>query len=187
MFERYTDTARRVIFFARFFASELGSRCIEPEHVLQAILKEEPDLFRPWLKSDGEYEAFRVAVEGRKAGLEPIPDSVDIPLSQTSKRVLAYAVEEAERFSHREIRPTHLLTALLRESGTAAASILGQFGIEIQQVRMVFVTSVKPPASQRPETDELHRLIDELPISQLGRARELLQALQLDAGRSEPV
>ncbi|HME32241.1 MAG TPA: Clp protease N-terminal domain-containing protein [Terriglobales bacterium] len=34
MFERYTEKARRVIFFARYEASQLGSPYIETEHIL---------------------------------------------------------------------------------------------------------------------------------------------------------
>lgn len=34
MFERYTEKARRVIFFARYEASQLGAPHIETEHVL---------------------------------------------------------------------------------------------------------------------------------------------------------
>ena len=33
MFERYTEKARRVIFFARYEASQFGSPCIETEHL----------------------------------------------------------------------------------------------------------------------------------------------------------
>jgi len=34
MFERYTERARRVLFFARYEASQLGSISIETEHLL---------------------------------------------------------------------------------------------------------------------------------------------------------
>jgi len=40
MFERYTEKARRVIFFARYEASEYGSPCIETEHLLLGLLRE---------------------------------------------------------------------------------------------------------------------------------------------------
>jgi ATP-dependent Clp protease ATP-binding subunit ClpC len=39
VFERYTETARRTIFFARFEASKLVSSCIEPEHLLLGLLQ----------------------------------------------------------------------------------------------------------------------------------------------------
>ena len=40
MFERYTERARRVIFFARYEASQLGSRTIETEHLLLGLIRE---------------------------------------------------------------------------------------------------------------------------------------------------
>lgn len=183
MFERYTETARRVIFSARFFASEFGSSMIEPEHILLAILREEPEVFRPWLRAEHDYEALRSLIESREHGQEKIPDSVNIPFSPPSKRVLAFAVEEAEQLRHREIRPSHLLAGLLREPDSLAAHALAEVGVEIQQVRMVFVVgSLKYP--HRPETDDLHQLIDQLPVAQLGQARALLQALSESRGRA---
>ena len=44
MFERYTEKARRVIFFARYEASMFGSPCIEAEHLLLGLLREDPAL-----------------------------------------------------------------------------------------------------------------------------------------------
>ncbi len=40
MFERYTDRARRVIFFARYEASAFGSSSIDTEHLLLGLLRE---------------------------------------------------------------------------------------------------------------------------------------------------
>jgi hypothetical protein len=39
MFERYTEKARRVIFFARYEASQFGSLYIETEHMLLGLLR----------------------------------------------------------------------------------------------------------------------------------------------------
>ena len=41
MFERFDQVARRVLFFARYEASELGSETIAPEHILLGIIREE--------------------------------------------------------------------------------------------------------------------------------------------------
>src|SRR5216684_2245892 len=38
MFERYTEPARRVVFFARYEAAELGSSSIGTEHLLLGLL-----------------------------------------------------------------------------------------------------------------------------------------------------
>lgn len=41
MFERYTQKARRVIFFARYEASQYGSLYIETEHLLLGLLDQD--------------------------------------------------------------------------------------------------------------------------------------------------
>jgi ATP-dependent Clp protease ATP-binding subunit ClpC len=41
MFERYTEKARRTIFFARYEASRFGSPYIEAEHLLLGLLRED--------------------------------------------------------------------------------------------------------------------------------------------------
>src|SRR5258708_30143878 len=40
LFERYTEQARRAIFFARYEASQFGAKAIESEHLLLGILRE---------------------------------------------------------------------------------------------------------------------------------------------------
>ena len=44
MFERYTERARRVLFFARYEASQLGSISIETEHLLLGEMHREHGL-----------------------------------------------------------------------------------------------------------------------------------------------
>jgi ATP-dependent Clp protease ATP-binding subunit ClpC len=41
MFERYTQKARRVMFFARYEASQYGSPYIESEYLLLGVLRED--------------------------------------------------------------------------------------------------------------------------------------------------
>ena len=40
MFERYTERARRVLFFSRYESSQLGNNSIQPEHLLLGIVRE---------------------------------------------------------------------------------------------------------------------------------------------------
>src|SRR5947209_11350059 len=119
MFERYTEKARRVIFFARYEASQFGSPYIETEHLLLGILREDKALsvrVIPHL----DVEAIRQEIEGATLIRETISTSVDLPLSNESKRVLNYAAEEAERMDHRHIGSEHLFLGLLLEEGCFA-------------------------------------------------------------------
>jgi ATP-dependent Clp protease ATP-binding subunit ClpC len=53
MFERYTEKARRSIFFGRYEASELGSPYFETEHLLLGLLREEKCLAAEILRERG--------------------------------------------------------------------------------------------------------------------------------------
>lgn len=183
MFERYNEKARRVVFYARQFASELGGSMIEPEHILLAILQEEADLFLPWIKSQEGIESLRREIQEQVRGPDDKPSSADMYLSHSGKRVLAYACEEAERLKQGDIRPSHLLAGLLRERESAAAVTLRKYGVDTQNSRLVFVASSQGPAPVQVDSEDVHRLVDQLPRSELMRAQALLQAI-LEANRS---
>ena len=51
MFERYTEKARRVIFFARYEASQFGAQAIEAEHILLGLLREDKQLTQKFFRS----------------------------------------------------------------------------------------------------------------------------------------
>ena len=136
MFERYTERARRVIFFARYEASQLGSNSIETEHLLLGLIREGKGLTsRIFSKSHLSMESIRKEIEGRALYRDKVSTSVDIPLSSESKRVLGYASEEAERMLHNYIGTEHILLGLMREEKSVAAGILGEKGMRLSSVR----------------------------------------------------
>ena len=144
MFERYTEKARRVIFFARFEASKFGSPYIETEHLLLGILREDKALTSRMLRPPGSAESIRKQIEAQGPRGEEIPTSADLPLSNESKRVLAYAGEEAERLGHKHIGSEHLLLGLLREEKSFAAALLEERGVKLKNMRKE-IESMPPP------------------------------------------
>jgi hypothetical protein len=135
MFERYTEGSRRAIFFARYEASQTGFSSIETAHLLLGILREGGPFFYK-LKITG---LESIAEECRRAlGIrgDKVPTSVDLPLSNPNKRVLAYAAEEAERLTSTVIGLQHLVLGLLRE-GDVTAEIMQKHGITIEKLRGV--------------------------------------------------
>jgi ATP-dependent Clp protease ATP-binding subunit ClpC len=151
MFERYTEKARRVIFFARYEASQFGSPYIETEHLLLGLLREDKALTNRFLRSHASVESIRKQIEGHTTIREKVSTSVDLPLSNECKRVLAYAAEEAERLSHKHIGTEHLLLGLLREEKCFAAEILHERGLRLLAIReeLARATQEKAPAQQR--------------------------------------
>ena len=131
MFERYTEKARRVIFFARYEASQFGSPYIETEHLLLGLLREDKALANRFLRSHAAVESIRKQIEGHTTIREKVSTSVDLPLSHECKRVLAYGAEEAERLNHKHIGTEHLLLGLLREEKCFAAEILHERGLRL--------------------------------------------------------
>ncbi|HKE27870.1 MAG TPA: Clp protease N-terminal domain-containing protein [Bryobacteraceae bacterium] len=146
MFERYTENARRTIFFARYEASQFGSPYIETEHLLLGLLRQDKALLDRLLRSHAAMESIRKQIEGHRAPGAKVSTSVDLPLSHEAKRVLAYAAEEAQRLDHEHIGTEHLLLALLREKACFAAQLLGERDLTLASVREQVQQSESPRA-----------------------------------------
>ena len=136
MFERYTEKARRVIFFPRYEASQFGAPAIEPEHLLLGLMREDKTLTgRFFPRAQISIESIRKEIEGRTLLREKISTSVELPLAPETKRVLAFSHQESDRLQHRHIGTEHLLLGLLREERSMAAEILYERGLRLNAVR----------------------------------------------------
>ena len=136
MFERYTERARRVLFFGRYEASQLGSVSIETEHLLLGLIREGKGLTsRIFARSHLSLEGIRKEIEGRTVFRDKLSTSVEIPFSVETRRVLQAAAEEADRLQHNYIGTEHLLLGILREERSVAATILMEKGMRLHTVR----------------------------------------------------
>src|ERR1041384_7433019 len=132
MFERYTEKARRVIFFSRYEASQYGSPYIETEHLLLGLMREDRTLFA----GTGDTSAFQKELESQIPHHgEKTSTSVDLPMSAEAKRVLEYATEEADGLSHPHIDTGHLLLGLLRLGDCVAAVFLRKHDFDYETYR----------------------------------------------------
>lgn len=156
MFERYTEAARRTIFFARDEASQLGHDMIGDAHLLLGLMREGAPLFlRLWPSPPGAWsfqDLRRKIVDASGPTRKKISTSVDMPLSDTAKRILAYASEEADSLGHKHIGTESLLLGLLREKGCVATLVLEHEGLTFERAKPLLaaspdlsVTIVTPP------------------------------------------
>jgi uncharacterized protein (TIGR02246 family) len=129
MFERYTEQARRVIFFARYEASQYGSPTIETEHLLLGLFREAGQ-FLAALHGTGTLQSIRADVETRITPGEQFSTSVEVPLSEESRNILHYALHSADRLGHSRVEPVHFLLGILREEQCLAAKILRERGLK---------------------------------------------------------
>ncbi len=135
MFERYTEKARRVIFFARYEASQYGSPYIETEHLLLGLLREDRALAKRFLGEVNSEEGIRAEIEKHITPRERLSTSVEVPLTLESKKILNLAAEEADRLGHRHIGTEHVLLGLLRVEGSLAGNILQSRGVRVATLR----------------------------------------------------
>jgi ATP-dependent Clp protease ATP-binding subunit ClpC len=159
MFERYTEQARRVIFFSRYEASQLGSSEIENEHLLLGLIREDKALLCRVLTYE-QLTSVRSAITSSTKGTAPKSCSGDLPLSLGSKLALKDAAEQSDQRSDRHIGTEHLLLGLLSQESSLAAQLLIQHGVTTERV---FEGLKKAPSSERARTDTPKRRLNPPP------------------------
>src|ERR1700722_19370443 len=140
MFERYTEKARRVVFFARYEASQYGSAYIESEHFLLGLLKEDPNL-ASLLPKPKPLSEIRSEIEKYIEPRERISTSVEVPLSAQCKKALFLAAEEANRLESQYVSTEHLLLGLLQIKDCVVAQILHTNQNHLDKLRKKFRSS----------------------------------------------
>jgi ATP-dependent Clp protease ATP-binding subunit ClpC len=144
MFEKYNEKARRALFFARYEASKLGSRVIESEHILLGVLREGEEIIKEiFSRFNVKAEQIRREVEGDRLFVDRISSSAELPLSEESKKILAYAAHEAESMLHQYVGTEHLLIGILRVESSTAARILTAKGLNVYGVREETISILK--------------------------------------------
>jgi ATP-dependent Clp protease ATP-binding subunit ClpC len=132
MFERFTEMSRRVIFFARYEASNYGSRYIGTEHLLLGLLRVDRSL-ATWFP--GGHNEIRFEIESRITKAERFSTAVEVPLSDECSKVLKMAADASERLGRHVVEPVHILMGILQVEESLAAEILTAWGLTLQSLR----------------------------------------------------
>jgi ATP-dependent Clp protease ATP-binding subunit ClpA len=162
MFERYTEAARRAIFFARAVTLLNDAPAIDPVHLLYGLM---------WEDSFRAQELFRLreifplhcGCPYKYATLEAVPTR-DPQLTYESKKILARTAWEADSMQDYWIDTEHMLLGILHARNCLAARHLGMAGITLQDARRM-VRENKPsrpdygPVPPRPTQAPLERLL----------------------------
>jgi len=125
MFERYTESARRVIFFARYEAVQRGSDKITTAHILLGLIQgkdSRADVVGS-LRAKIPDPCELLGIPHRPAMQIPLDKKKGPRLDDNSKKALAYAAQEAERDRRSRIDTDHLLLGLLSFPNEASPAL----------------------------------------------------------------
>jgi len=190
MFEKFTEKAKRILFLARYEASQQGAKAIQTEHILLGLLKEGEDTTRElFTRANVSMDLLQAELEQRGPVREKLSTSVEIPFGDETKRVLQYAEEEAERLMHPNIGTEHILLGLLRLEDSTAGRMLSERGMRLFAVREDAVNIYKRRAlpkkkKETPFLNEFSRDLSELAERRvfdplIGREAELERVIQV--------
>jgi len=187
MFERYTEKARRVIFFARYEASQYGSKSIETEHLLLGLFREDHVLARKFLSEKGGAQSLRDEIESQITRGERLSTAIEIPISAECKRILNKAAEESERLGTKDIAPEHILLGILHEHDCLAARLLHERGLTLDWLREELARPSDDPRKKFEHAAE--QIVSVMQIAQawgLGQATEFARMFSADGQFVDP-
>jgi len=190
MFEKFTEKAKRILFLARYEASQQGSKVIATEHLLLGLLKEGEETTRElFTRANVSMELLRAELERGGPSREKLSTSVEIPFSEETKKVLRYAEEEAERLMHPHIGTEHMLLGLLRLETAVAGRMLAERGMRLFAVREDTINLYKRRAlpkkkKETPFLNEFSRDLSDMAERRvfdplIGREAELERVIQV--------
>ena len=184
MFDRYSERARRVLFFSRYELTQLGGSTIDPAHVLLGLLRDSNGIHTLLANWNIPLPELRLQIEQGVTRGKRLPTSAEIPFAEATKRVLNFAAEEADRLLRHNIEPEHLLLALLRENDPVAAANLIAFGISLDRTRE-FIAS-DPHTHSATTEPHLSKSLKPLGADHVERIMELVRDLaQTESGSTK--
>ncbi|MBI1897830.1 MAG: hypothetical protein HYS04_15070 [Acidobacteria bacterium] len=136
MFERYTEDARKSIFFARSEASRFGSSRITADHLFLGIARSGPQSIERLVGSRETAGDLRKAIETGIPDSSAASSAVDLPLDPACRQVLQAAAREWETRRHARIENEHLLMGLWLVEQTEVSKKLRALGISEEQAEI---------------------------------------------------
>ena len=198
MWQRFTERARRVIFFAQGEAGRLGENFVTTEHLLLGLVRENDSVAARILERMGvSLSRIRSEVE-RQVIRGDGHLGQDMQLTPRAKRVIDLAYDEARQLNNNYIGTEHLLLGLIREGEGLAARVLAKLGVDLERTRREVMslqdndTTVSPTRtrSKTPTLDEFGRDMTDLakqdkldPV--VGRNNEIERVIQILSRRTK--
>lgn len=151
---RFTERAQRVIILAQEEARRLHHDYVGTEHILLGLIALGEGVAAQFLANLAvDLRHMRSEIEKIIGTGENILLLGEIPFTPRAKKVLEYAVEEAQNMGHSYVGTEYLLLGLIREEDGVAARVLEnaalRLGVVREEVQKLLGTGDRPPPRLR--------------------------------------
>jgi len=175
MWQRFTERARKAVFYAQEEAGKWNQNFVSPEHLLLGLIRED-DSFTARILDRIGISRDQIRSEVQKH-LSPGTDGQgkDLMLTPSAKQVIDLAYAEAKKLKNPYIGGEHLLLGLIAEQEGLAARVLIGLGMTLETTREQ-VQKSQEDAARAQETSEDLLTLDEA-VKFLGTSKPTLYRL----------
>ncbi len=201
MWQRFTERARKVVFYAQEEAGRLGENYVSTEHLLLGLVRENDSVAARILDRIGvSLGRIRSEIE-RQVARGDGRLGQDMQLTPRAKRVIDLAYDEARQLNNNYIGTEHLLLGLIREGEGLAGRVLSKLGVDLDRTRREVMNlqegggegaagggRSQAAKTRTPTLDEFGRDLTELARNEkldpvIGRANEIERCIQIISRR----
>jgi len=203
MWQRFTERARKVVFYAQEEAGRLGENYVSTEHLLLGLVRENDSVAARILDRIGvSLGRIRSEIE-RQVARGDGRLGQDMQLTPRAKRVIDLAYDEARQLNNNYIGTEHLLLGLIREGEGLAGRVLSKLGVDLDRTRREVMhlqegggeggtatsgSRTQAAKTRTPTLDEFGRDLTELARNEkldpvIGRANEIERCIQIISRR----
>jgi ATP-dependent Clp protease ATP-binding subunit ClpC len=201
VWQRFTERARRVVFFAQEEAGRLGENYVSTEHLLLGLVRENDSVAARILDKLGvSLQRIKSEIE-RQVAKGDGRLGQDMQLTPRAKRVIDLAYDEARQLNNNYIGTEHLLLGLIREGEGLAGRVLNKLGVDLERTRREVMllqdhdpnqsgSNNRPQRSRTPTLDEFGRDLTEYARQEkldpvVGRNSEIERVIQILSRRTK--
>jgi ATP-dependent Clp protease ATP-binding subunit ClpB len=151
---RFTEKTQEALQNAQRLAARSGQQHVEVEHLLAALLEQEPGLASSILrKANVNLDGLKRRAQQEVERLPRVSGGGGESISSRLNRVLMQAEEEAKNFKDEYVSVEHVLLALIADTG-ASGRLLKEFGVTRDRLMTALheVRGNQRVTSQNPET-----------------------------------
>jgi ATP-dependent Clp protease ATP-binding subunit ClpB len=150
---RFTEKSQEALQEAQRLAARSGQQYVDVEHLLAALLAQEPGLASSILrKADVNLDGLKRRVHQELERLPRVSGGGGEAISSRLNRLLMQAEDEAKQFKDEFVSVEHLLLALVADTGTAGR-LLKEFGVSRDRLMTALqeVRGTQRVTTQNPE------------------------------------